>query len=270
MCNCNKPQPCGCVIKQMGCKDKDISTDCIVYTGDNLSCSLITKDTILTDVIKQLDEFICEKFNQGSNLLILDNIGSGAEIYKGDTPQGHKQLRSIVAGSSDVTITEDENTITIDVAAKGSDIYTQSASFNSTSGVATFNRNNSTSYTLDLTGLSQVQANITETNTASKAYIQNKNPTKTIPAANYTVGVADNNYVVEVNNSSTNITITIPAGLPNNFFVGFIQKGTGTVTFTGYDIKPIDYAPTIYGQGHNAALEVIGGTRYIFGNLADA
>jgi len=262
MCGCKKPKPCGCVIKPMGCKDKDISTDCVLYTGEDLSCLGITKDTILTDVIKQINDVVCA-FPTGS--LMLENVGGAAGVYKGIGNQGQKQLRTLISASSDLTITQGADTIIFSLAAKGSDIYTTSGVFNSTTSAVTFTRTDSTTYSLDLSPLTQVQANVLETNTASKGFIVNKNPTKTI-TGNYTILTTDNNYVIEINNS-TAVTITIPPDLPNNFFVGFVQKGTQNVTFAGFDIKPLDSQPIIYGQGHNAALEVINFTSYIFGNL---
>lgn len=302
MCGCNQPKPCGCVVKPKGCKEKDISTDCVLYTGENLVCSGIQKNTILTDVIKKLDEFICNKFNDFSGFVTLRNIGEGSEIYADDDNQGRKLIRSLrstneflqieVEGdeilfhatqtvsanlnstTSIATFTRNNGTnYTLDLSALKVvpvNTFTTSSALNPTTGIATFNRNDGGTYTLDLTSLQQVQANFLETNSASKAFIVNKNPTKTINnTSQYTVQASDNNYVIEVNNGTNNITIIIPpTGLPtDNFFVGFIQKGTGTVTFSGYDIVPTEYTSTIYGQGHNAAIEIINGTKYVFGNL---
>lgn len=264
MCGCNKP--CGCPPTKIGCKEKDISTDCILYTGDNLECSGIEQNTPLTELIKQLDTFICNRFDEAQLFLDIENIGTGAEVYKGESTLGAKQLRTLLSGSDNLTITEDANTITFSVESS-EDIYTTSGSFNSTTNILTFNRNDSTSYTVNLSPLAQVQSNYTEENTSSKAHILNRNPHKII-TGNYSLQNADNNYVIVVNNGSNPVTITIPGSLPtNNYFVGFIQQGTGEVTFVGYDIKPVDYAPIIYGQGHNAAVEVIGSTAFLFGNL---
>lgn len=298
MCGCNEPLTCGC--SNTGCKEKDISTDCVLYTGDNLSCSGILKGTILTDVIKQLDAYICTRFSQMNNFITLKNIGDGAEIYKGDNNQGAKLIKSLVSLSDNLTITEEDETITfeyddifvqsgtlnsgtgiltftrsdattfnVDLSALVTDLYTVSGSLNTTSGVATFNRNNASTYTLDLSSLRQVKTDYLESNSTSVKYIDNAVPVKTINnTTQYTVQASDNKYVIEVANGANNIDIIIPNTLPgDNFFVGFIQKGTGTVTFQGFDIKPVDLAPVIYGQGHNAAIEIIGGNIYVFGSL---
>jgi len=87
--------------------------------------------------------------------------------------------------------------------------------------------------------------------------------------ANYTVLAADNNYSIKINNGATPITITVPAGLPENFFAGFTQKGTADVTFTGSGTtltNPIGLK--IKGQGYAVGLEQIG-TSNSFDILAD-
>lgn len=268
MCNnnCNSCNPCGCPKTKVGCKEKDISTDCVLYTGEKLSCSGIEPNTVLTEVIKQLDTFICDKVDEAGLVLNIANVGNGAEVYKGETSIGVKQLRTLLSGSSNLNIVEGSDTITFTVES-GADTYTTGGSFNSTSGLLTFIRNDNVSYSVSLAPLLQVQSNYTEENIAAKSYIQNRNPTKVI-TGNYTLTTGDNNYVIVVNNGNTPVNITIPSGLPSNsYFVGFIQQGTAEVSFSGFNIKPIDYSPIIYGQGHNAAVEVIGGTRFIFGSL---
>ena len=54
---CNQ-QPL-CNQNDCSCPVKDLSTDCVLYTGADLTCSGIKSQTILTELIQQLDEFIC-------------------------------------------------------------------------------------------------------------------------------------------------------------------------------------------------------------------
>lgn len=87
--------------------------------------------------------------------------------------------------------------------------------------------------------------------------------------ANYTILAADNNYSIKINNGATPITITVPSGLPENFFAGFTQKGTADVTFVGSGTtitNPIGLK--IKGQGYAVGLEQIG-TSNSFDLLAD-
>jgi len=89
---CNQPPLCA--PNDCSCPIKDLSTDCILYTGPNLPCSGIESKTILTDLIEQLDEFICTKVEQTSTLVTLINVGEGEEIYAGDNLLG-KKIRTI-------------------------------------------------------------------------------------------------------------------------------------------------------------------------------
>jgi len=49
--------------------------------------------------------------------------------------------------------------------------------------------------------------------------------------SSFTLANSDNNYTIVINNGSSDITITIPSGLISKIAVGFIQQGTGNVTF---------------------------------------
>jgi hypothetical protein len=89
---CNQ-QPL-CSQNDCSCPVKDLSTDCILYTGPNLPCSGIESKKILTDLIEQLDEFICTKVEQTSALVTLINVGEGENIYAGDNLLG-KKIRTI-------------------------------------------------------------------------------------------------------------------------------------------------------------------------------
>ena len=117
----------------------------------------------------------------------------------------------------------------------------------------------------------QIQSNVLEEDNTSAAYIQNKNAEKTVtlgPSATYTVVTTDNNKVIEIDNGTNDVTISlIGIVVTSDFFVGFIQKGTGTVTFTGYDILPIDLTNVLYGQGHIASMTIINSTKYLSGTL---
>jgi hypothetical protein len=151
------------------------------------------------------------------------------------------------AGADTITLTlSDATTVVIDIATSVSEILVDAAA-------------------------AQVQADVLETNPAEKAYISNKNPTKTEVlgvAGTYTVVVADNNYVIEIDNGVNNVTIDVSGALgTDNFFVGFIQKGTGTVTFSGHDVLPSGLTAVMAGEGHQTALEIINSTKYIFGGL---
>lgn len=89
---------------------------------------------------------------------------------------------------------------------------------------------------------------------------------------NYTLTSADNNYTILIDNDTTPINVTIPSGLLLNINIGFIQQGTGDVTFitSGTTIKtPIVGAYKIKGQNYNAYLEQVGSSNvfHLLGNI---
>ena len=93
---CNQ-QPL-CTQNDCSCPVKDLSTDCVLYTGEDLVCSGIKSQTILTDLIQQLDEFICQISEAvGGGGFGLINIGTGSGIYRNTTLTGNRELRSVKA-----------------------------------------------------------------------------------------------------------------------------------------------------------------------------
>lgn len=109
MCNkCNEPcsQPdCAC--------STFLSTDCITLSED-LTCTNIIKGQTETEVLKQLDAYICERFTSVENFFQIINVGGGSEIYKGITVLGKKELRTLV-DSNLINLVQGTDTITISV-----------------------------------------------------------------------------------------------------------------------------------------------------------
>lgn len=324
------------------CNEKDTSTNCFLYTGDDLECSNIKKNTLLNDVIFRLDKFICDKFQEVKEFFSIINIGLGAKIFKGLNLIGEKELRTIstnqpnrvdiVEGVSEIfvdpgqyTVAINGNTleltvtttsgsettsatlpvdvhlnsatldpitnilaleltngtnITVDLTdlKNDADVFLDSATINNGTKVITLTLTNGTTYNIDLTTVTQqtpqVKSDYIELDPNSDAFIQNKNPQKTVTLTgttlDYTLLTADNNYTIEINNGANNVTITIPITIPTaNYFVGLIQKGTGTVTINGFDIKPSGFQNVMFGAGHIAAVEVVNSTKYLHGNLKE-
>jgi len=83
-----------------------------------------------------------------------------------------------------------------------------------------------------------------------------------IITGDYTLLSSDNNSTILVNNLAVNISITIPAGLPNLFSTNFIQQGTGRVAFisSGTTLNSISKTYRIKGQLSNAYIEQVGST----------
>lgn len=89
--------------------------------------------------------------------------------------------------------------------------------------------------------------------------VETLNPQKTIGTFPYDLTSADDQYTIFVNNAGNNVVIRIPDTLKDNFTCVFIQKGTGTVTFTGINSSvlnvPAGLTNVIRGQFHQAILE---------------
>lgn len=113
---CNSSSHCSCSCPSTSdscdCPTKDVSTDCSVYTGDDLVNSGIPQNTILTVVLEDLDAFIQNKFEEAIQYLTLINIGTGAQVFRGITGIGNKEIRTISAGS-DIVVTEASEEIVI-------------------------------------------------------------------------------------------------------------------------------------------------------------
>lgn len=105
---------CGCTTTTTNCNCAvSLSSDCITLAED-LACSNILKGQTFTEVIKLLDTYICDRFSSVENFLTLINVGTGIEIYKGNTSLGKKQLRTLI-DSGLINLVQDVDTITISV-----------------------------------------------------------------------------------------------------------------------------------------------------------
>lgn len=107
-CTCKKP----CITPDCACK-VFITTDCVTLTED-LECSNIPKGLTETEVLKQLDAYICERFTSIENFLQLVNIGNGSQIYKGITILGKRELRSLISDGT-VIIEQNDDTISFSI-----------------------------------------------------------------------------------------------------------------------------------------------------------
>lgn len=89
----------------------------------------------------------------------------------------------------------------------------------------------------------------------------------------FSVSDSDNNYVIQIKNSTTPITVTIPStGLRDKFNVGFKLKGSGDVTFVGdsgvtiinpigFKGKGLGYCTYIERDGNSQSYDLLGDTK---------
>lgn len=106
--NCGEVKKC--VSLNCGCQAL-ISSDCVNEVTETLVCSNIIKGQTLTEVLVQLDAYICDRFLSFENFIKLVNIGDGVGIYRGDNLLGKKELKSL-KNSGLIDIIESGDTIT--------------------------------------------------------------------------------------------------------------------------------------------------------------
>jgi hypothetical protein len=419
MCNCGRTTntvcTSSCQTVDCACPVKDLSTDCVLYTGEDLSCTEIKTGTLLTEVFGQLDTYLCDLSTQLANAFSLISVGEGVRVYKGVDGIGRKEIRSLVSpdgflsiglstdnreiefsintqvlkpfiqanqitysasnvgtGASvykeairtldnvnlsfkklksqngTITITEEANEINFAVSVDGSETKVTAGTSISVSGAGTIASpyvvanmapdqvvsitagtgisisgsyptfsvtNTAPDQVVSLTGagsttisgsypnftISSTDNNTpvsiigggattvtgsypnfnvssTDTNTTYSAGPGLSLSGTTFGVANlqkvisgdYTLTSTDTEYTIFIDNGSTPITITVPTGLVANFEAGFIQEGTGVVTFSasGTTIN----TPTglkIKGQRYQAFIEkkLSSETFYLLGNV---
>ncbi len=108
---CTEEQTCDCPIV-------DLSTDCVLYNQDDISCGdtvIVPKNTILSVALSMIVEWACTKFAELANYLSIINVGTGAEIYAGDNLLGKKKLRKINSLTDIITVTQNTDDISIDI-----------------------------------------------------------------------------------------------------------------------------------------------------------
>lgn len=111
MCNCKNKCKGTCKTVSCACPVL-IKSECVENFTEDLPCSNIPKGQSLNEVLKQLDAYICDRFESTTNFFNLINVGTGSQIYRGISNLGKKELRTLV-GSGLINITQEADTITI-------------------------------------------------------------------------------------------------------------------------------------------------------------
>lgn len=107
-CTTCPPPDCTCPVK-------DLSTDCILYTGTTVLSHIGTQPkTLGTQVLININKALGDLKDSLGTYFQLSNVGVGANVYKGNTQTGVRELRTIVQGTN-VVVTENTDDITISV-----------------------------------------------------------------------------------------------------------------------------------------------------------
>lgn len=290
-----------CQDPQTPCCDHTHYDKCVTVSVD-LDCSNIPKGKTLDQVLEQLDAYLCTIRDQIQNAGSFDiqNVGDGKGLFKGVETTNERSFRSLVSETLDITLDNLEKELRIEAnypdvpdvnttqisnleelpntnVQNGINlIHTQTGSEYILKGIVsdsiTITEDNNGNIKLDVSIPSapeQEQSDLLETNEQSPKFIKNSLPTGQA-IGDITLDSSHNHKTIEIDNGSQNVQINLnDITETDNYFVGFIQKGTGDVTITtdGNVKVPNGRQATIKGSGHNAAIDIINGTKYILGSL---
>lgn len=303
ICQDTTPTPCECAVK-------DLSTDCIVYTGDESTCSNIPKGVTLTEYLQQLDTFICQaldEINSGANLI---NVGTGVGIYKGIDILGRREIKSLKSTDNSVTITSTNNNTEIDLSVN---VVVPELCLTSTDSSVTieeeegcFNLSAKTfveaGENMEISGEGTeadpylfksifeqtelqdgITTNLVGNGTTIPYSVEVLNLQKTISLNDeqtYTLLPTDDKHTIFVTVTGTTSLayINIPStGMPNNFSCAFILEGTGNnrlqVFAPSVTVKVVNgHLPQILGDANWMMVERKTNTNnyFVLGNLEES
>ena len=233
--------------------------------------SLTSSDNSITINLDPNNEEVDITFDGETFTLERESTTADAQVVSTFDSVNERYTFKGLKGLNDVTIgTDADGNITFDV-----DVPNQNITLTSPDNSAIITEPTLGNYEVEVNFPSQQQSDVLESDVNSPAFINNQNPVKVVAATTsgaltYELIEADNNKVILLDCTNNNIIVNIPSTLPdNNYFVGFLQKGTNTVNFTGYDIKPSGFEDEIQGEGHNAAVERIASNSYLLGALKE-
>ncbi len=110
-----------CVQSGCGCLSR-YSAECIIYDGEELTCTNIAVGLNLNDLIQQIDAYFCIFRDEINNFITILNLGAGAQVYRDDNLQGQKQLRSLISADGSLVINELTDEIEFDVQSATEDL----------------------------------------------------------------------------------------------------------------------------------------------------
>lgn len=243
ICNpCSTPPPCDCPVV-------DLSTDCVLYNQDPITCNnvvVVPQNTNLTTSLQNIVAWVCSRLSEDINFFTLKNVGTGVGVYKGTNLVGEKELKSLTSTNGSLNITS--NTNTIDLSVNYSETNPCLISESGAIGIAY--------------------------NSGTECFnFEAINQQKIISTFPYTLSNIDNRYTIFVDNGTNNVVINVPNTLGLAFVCVFIQKGTGTVTIqqtgTALVLHPSTFENKIKGQFYWALLEkeVATNNYYLMGSL---
>lgn len=102
-----------CVQDTCGCLSQ-YSGGCIIYDGNELTCTNIAVGLNINEMFEQFDNYFCVFKNEIMNFISILNLGTGAQVYRDDNLLGQKQLRSLSSLNNSIVISEETDEITFE------------------------------------------------------------------------------------------------------------------------------------------------------------
>ena len=97
--------------KNCGCKE-DLSVLNIRYDGNDLGCISIKPGDNLSTIFKNINDRLCTITDNLQGLSLIENVGSGAGLYKGVDTDSVQQFKSLIEGTG-ISINETTNEVQI-------------------------------------------------------------------------------------------------------------------------------------------------------------
>lgn len=258
---CNEPCDKGCPVK-------DLTSDCVIYNGDDILCGevvVVPKNITVTFALTLIVSWVCNRFSQLSTYFTLKNVGTGSNIYKGISLIGERELRSLKSNTSAITITQEENEIQFgfipptpcvvssDQTVKITETKDGCADLsvrdyvceNVGEGEGVFKEQQWGTFRFK--SLTSNDNSVDLLSTTDEIDFKINNLQKTIDTFPYTLTSADDKYTIFLENGVSDVTILVPNGLVSNFSCIFIQKGTSEVRLSETGSANLFY-PTTYLQ----------------------
>ena len=225
-CGCTDPCqpnsiPCTCEAR--------VTSDCVTVSGATSNCLAIDDNLLLTDYLTQMDERICEKVDSVTNFIALENVGTGSQLYKGDSLLGKKQIRTVKSIDPNlvVTQTDDEIQLDLNIPAVVPPDGTETKLVSGTNTTVAGNGSTATPYSVNVTldgsetkVIAGTNTTVTGLGTTATPYVINS--TDTIANGSETKINAGTNVTVTGNGTTAtpyiiNSTFAAPTGLNTNY-----------------------------------------------------
>lgn len=231
-CGCTDPCqpnsiPCTCEAR--------VTSDCVTVSGATSNCLAIDDNLLLTDYLTQMDERICEKVDSVTNFIALENVGTGSQLYKGDSLLGKKQIRTVKSIDPNLVVTQTDDEIQLDlnipaiVPPDGTETKLVSGTNTTVAGNGSIATPYSVNVTLDGSEtkvIAGINTTVAGNGTTASPYVINSTDT-----------IADGSETKI--NAGTNVTVTGNGTIATPYIINSTASGGVTVNDATSSIKGI-------------------------------